>query len=157
MYEEFEALFRVVIAMALGAVLGWERQATGKQAGLRTHMLVALGAALFVALGEAMVVRFDTTDTTVRLDPMRIVEAVVTGVSFLGAGTIFVSRGKRERVRGLTTAASIWATAGVGLAAGLGRYVLAVGTTAAVLLILKGLIHVEPDEDVVNDADARAD
>jgi putative Mg2+ transporter-C (MgtC) family protein len=105
-------LLRLVVALALGAAIGWEREEARKAAGLRTHMLVALAAALFVAVGDAFVDRFAAQDaqSVLRADPVRIIEAIVTGVSFLGAGVIFVRRG-RERVIGLTTAASLWATA----------------------------------------------
>ena len=84
-------------------------------------MLVGVGAALFVALGEMLVLRFRTYSELMRFDPMRIIEAVVTGVSFLGAGMISVARG-HERVKGLTTAASVWTTSAVGIAVGLERY-----------------------------------
>lgn len=143
MENDLAALLRVALATALGGVLGWEREATGKQAGFRTHMLVALGAASFVTLGEAMVVHFNGFGDDLRFDPIRIIEAVVAGVSFLGAGTIFVSRSGDERVRGLTTAASIWATAAIGLAAGLGRWALAIGATVLALAVLRGMIWLE--------------
>lgn len=133
---ELTILLRLTIAVVLAAALGWEREATGKSAGLRTHMLVAIGAALFAGLGHVLVDSFATYGDRLRFDPTRVLEAVVTGVSFLGAGTIFVARGRGE-VRGLTTAAAIWTTAGVGLATGLGRYVLAVGATALVFVVLR--------------------
>ena len=101
-------------------------------------MLVGLGAALFVILGELFVARFTGPKELMRFDPIRIVEAVVTGVSFLGAGTIFVSKGD-ERVQGLTTAASILVTAAVGMMAGLQFYLLAAGVTALVFMVLHGL------------------
>ena len=138
-WTEVSILIRLVVAVVLGGVIGWEREAAGKAAGVRTHMLVALGAALFVALGDAVLERFALqrlSGADIRSDPLRIVEAVVAGVSFLGAGTIFVSHG-RERVEGLTTAAAIWATAAVGIATGLERFALAVGATVLVFLILR--------------------
>lgn len=141
---EFTILMRLVIAMLLSGVLGWERATVGKAAGLRTHMLVGMGAALFVGLGETLVHGFKEFGEQQRFDPTRVLEAVVAGVSFLGAGSIFFARG--DRVRGLTTAASLWTTAGVGMAAGLGRYVLAVGATALVFLVLHILIRYEPRE-----------
>ena len=141
---DLSILLRLVVALVLGAAIGWERESAGKAAGLRTHMLVAVASALFVALGDAMVEHFlaqaqrlgRVDDTVFRSDPIRIIEAVVTGISFLGAGTIFVSHG-RERVEGLTTAASIWATAAVGIAVGLERYALAAGTTVLILFVLR--------------------
>lgn len=127
-------MLRTCIAALLAGVLGWEREATGKSAGLRTHMLVGVSAALFVVLGGVLVERFDAHPAPLRLDPIHTLSAVATGVSFLGAGTIFVSRGG---VQGLTTAASILATAAVGAAVGLERYVLAAGVTLLVLMILR--------------------
>jgi putative Mg2+ transporter-C (MgtC) family protein len=135
MSEDLQILFRLLVALLLGGVLGWEREAARKAAGLRTHILVAMGAALFVGLGELLIARFGHAGDALRFDPLRIVEAVVTGVSFLGAGTIFVARG--TQVHGLTTAASIWLTAAIGLAAGLERYVLAAGSTLLAWFVLR--------------------
>jgi putative Mg2+ transporter-C (MgtC) family protein len=137
-------LVRLAVALALGAAIGWEREAAGKAAGLRTHMLVGVASALFVALGDAMIEHFTAQaqrmgrpeEAVFRSDPIRIIEAVVTGISFLGAGMIFVSHG-RERVEGLTTAAAIWATAAVGIAVGLERYLLALGSTVLILVVLR--------------------
>ena len=98
-------------------------------------MLVGGGAALFVGLGELLVIEFNSFGDRFRFDPMRIIEAVVTGVSFLGAGTIFFAR-DGQKVQGLTTAASLWTTAAVGIAAGLGRYVLATGVTLLLFVVL---------------------
>lgn len=135
-------LLRLVVAMALGGVIGYERELIGKQAGLRTHMLVAVGAALFVSFNElfAIAARLlappgPVGNFRVQLEPLAIVQAIVTGISFLGAGTIFVS-GKGKHVTGLTTAASIWVTAAVGIAIGLERYILAVGSTILIWVIL---------------------
>lgn len=136
MYLDLNILLRLAIALGLSCILGWEREHTGKAAGLRTHMLVGMGAALFVVLGELFVLHFREYDENMRFDPLRIIEAVVTGISFLGAGTIFVSRGG-ERVKGLTTAASIWTTAGVGMLAGLERYVLAAASTLLIFIVLR--------------------
>ena len=140
---ELTILLRLVVALVLTGVLGWERETVGKAAGLRTHMLVGFGAALFVGLGETLVQGFRKYGDLQQFDPTRVLEAVVAGVSFLGAGSIFFARGM-DRVRGLTTAASLWATAGVGLAAGLGRYVLALGATALLLVVLRVLLRLEP-------------
>lgn len=143
---DLRILARLMVALALAGVMGWERERAGKAAGIRTHMLVGLGAALFVVLGELFIGRFRGMDERMRFDPLRVIEAVVTGVSFLGAGTIFVARGK-ERVQGLTTAASIWATAAVGITVGLERYPLAIGTTLLVFLVLRFLHYLEPDKN----------
>jgi putative Mg2+ transporter-C (MgtC) family protein len=139
---EIEVLLRSLVALVLSGVIGWERETLGKPAGLRTHMLVGAGAALFVGLGELLVIEFNSFGDRLRFDPMRIIEAVVTGVSFLGAGTIFFTR-QEQRVQGLTTAASLWTTAAVGIAAGLGRYVLAAGVTIMLFFVLRGLGWVE--------------
>lgn len=129
-------LLRVLIAAALAGLLGWERELSRKPAGLRTHMLVGVSAALFVMLGELMLVRYaDETTTSLRMDMIGILGAVVSGISFLGAGITFVSRG--NHVQGLTTAASILATAAVGVAVGLEHYALAAGTTIILLFILR--------------------
>jgi putative Mg2+ transporter-C (MgtC) family protein len=133
---DLNIILRLVIALALSAIIGWEREHTGKAAGIRTHMLVGMGAALFVILGELFVLRFREYDENMRFDPLRIIEAVVTGISFLGAGTIFVARGS-ERVKGLTTAASIWVTAAVGMLAGLERYLLAGASAVFVFIVLR--------------------
>lgn len=118
---------RLVIAAVLGGILGYERESKGRSAGLRTHMLVAVGAALFVLgpLQAGMNVG----------DLSRVLQGVVQGIGFLGAGAIMVRSAQRE-VEGLTTAASIWATAGIGVMAGLGLEVTALLSTAIVLIIL---------------------
>ena len=139
---ELWILLRLVIAALLSGAIGYERERTGKDAGLRTHMLVAIGATLFVSFTDLFVIETlplappaPAGNFRVQIEPLATVEAIVTGISFLGAGTIFVS-GKGNRVRGLTTAASIWVTAAVGIAVGLERYVLAVGSTILILVIL---------------------
>ncbi|HET9223010.1 MAG TPA: MgtC/SapB family protein [Roseiflexaceae bacterium] len=142
---EFWILLRLLIAAALSALIGYERESLGKQAGLRTHMLVGVGAALFVSFTELFTI--DSVAFTppgppgnlrVQIEPLATVEAIVTGISFLGAGTIFVS-GRHGRIQGLTTAASIWVTAAIGIAVGLERYVLAAGSTVLILVILQVL------------------
>ncbi len=143
MDADWNILLRLVVSLLLAGALGWEREAAGKPAGIRTHMLVGMGATLFVALGEIFVVRFAAHGDVIRFDPARIIEAVVTGVSFLGAGMIFVAHRRHETVHGLTTAASIWVTAALGMVIGVERYVLAVGTTTLVLVVLRLLRSVE--------------
>ena len=134
---EIDILTRVLVAIALSGVLGWERECAGKSAGVRTHMLVGLAACLFVVLGELLVQHFSSREVEdqMRFDPIRVIEAVITGISFLGAGTIFVSRGK-DRVKGLTTAASILVTAAVGIMVSLRYYLLACGITAVIFIVL---------------------
>jgi putative Mg2+ transporter-C (MgtC) family protein len=143
MWEQAVALGTVVLAMALGSVIGWDRELSDKPAGLRTHMLVAGAAALLVAIGELLVTSraVDIDSDLVRADPVRIVEAVITGVSFLGAGTII--RQSDQRVEGLTTAASLLFVAGVGICVALYQFVLAVGATLLALLVLRAAKLVE--------------
>jgi putative Mg2+ transporter-C (MgtC) family protein len=139
-----EILAYVALAMVLGAAIGFEREIEDKPAGLRTHMLVAGAAAMFVALGDVVVKHFDVglASELIRSDPVRIIEAVITGVSFLGAGTIIRYRAKR-RIEGLTTAASTLFTAAVGVCVALSQVALAVGVTVLVLVTLRGVGLVE--------------
>lgn len=135
-----EELARLFVAALLGAVIGFERERGERAAGLRTHALVCLASALIMlvsAYGFADVV---TTTHTVVLDPSRIAAQVVSGVGFLGAGAIIL---RKDTVRGLTTAGSVWLVAGLGLACGAGMYVAAVATTILALAILDGLKVVE--------------
>lgn len=140
---QLEVLLEVIIAMVLGGLIGFERELAGKAAGLRTHMMMAGSAALLVALGDVLVHRFDgRSGQVVQSDPIRIVEAVVTGVSFLGAGMIFRS-GDKDQVHGLTTATGVLLTAGIGICVALRQLVLAVGLTLVTMLILRGLVWLE--------------
>ncbi|HSV46606.1 MAG TPA: MgtC/SapB family protein [Ramlibacter sp.] len=117
--EQFvRACVRLLLAALLGALLGFERERAGKSAGLRTHMLVALGAALFVLV--PLQAGADTADIS------RVVQGVVAGVGFLCAGTIIKAANSGDHVRGLTTSAGLWMTAAIGVAAGLGREMTAV-------------------------------
>jgi putative Mg2+ transporter-C (MgtC) family protein len=135
---EQNILLRAFVALVLSGILGWEREAAGKSAGVRTHMLIGLASALFVALAELLVSHFQARGEQLRFDPIRVLEAVVTGISFLGTGTIFVA-GNAERVKGLTTAAAILVTAAVGMMVGLQLYVLASGITLMTFLVLHAL------------------
>lgn len=121
---------RLLIAALLGGLLGWERERTGKAAGVRTHMLVALGAALFVLIPQ----QAGVSDT----DMSRVIQGVVAGIGFLCAGTIIKGRDE-EDVQGLTTAAGIWLTAAIGVGVGLGREASAVLSTLLALAILHWL------------------
>lgn len=134
---ELSVFLRIFAVIILAGILGWERESAGKAAGLRTHILVGIGSLLFLVLSEMLVDKYRSFDQNLRFDPIRVIEAVVTGISFLGAGTIFVSRGEKERVEGLTTAASILTTAAVGLIIGLERYFLAVGSTIIIFAVLR--------------------
>ena len=140
---QFQILFGVIIAMFLGGAIGFEREISNRPAGLRTHMLVAGAACLFVALGDHMVRSFDATlgSTLVQSDPIRIIQAVLIGISFLGAGTIV--RRQEEGIEGLTTAASILVAAGIGVASALDLWIISVGITALTLLTLSGVRVIE--------------
>jgi putative Mg2+ transporter-C (MgtC) family protein len=126
---------RLLTAAALGGVLGYDRERKARSAGVRTHMLVAVGAALFV-IGP-MQAGVPITDMS------RVLQGVVQGIGFLGAGAIIVRRSRHE-VEGLTTAASIWATAGIGVIVGLGLEATAILSTAVVLAILAVMPFVVP-------------
>src|SRR5213594_4248412 len=129
-----EVLGRVALAAALGAVLGLERELREREAGLRTHLLVSVGSALFTIVSAYGFREFLTSGANVvRADPTRIAAQIVTGIGFLGAGAI-IRQGLS--IRGLTTAATLWVVAAVGLAAGAGYYSGAVITTAIVLIAL---------------------
>jgi putative Mg2+ transporter-C (MgtC) family protein len=136
-----ELILRVLLATGLGAAIGLEREISDQPAGFRTHILVSLGAALFTLTGAYGLAGFAGGDgVRVNLDPTRIAAQVVTGIGFLGAGAI-IQRG--VNIRGLTTAASLWVTAAVGTAAGLGYAAGAVSVTVAALLALVGLKWLE--------------
>jgi putative Mg2+ transporter-C (MgtC) family protein len=137
---ELALLVRLVAAGILAAFLGWEREAAHKSAGLRTHMSVGIASALFTVLGDLAVRDFPAGGSGLRADPIRVIQAVAIGIGFLGSGVIFVAK-DGEHVQGLTTASSIWATAAIGIAAGLGHYVLAVGGTLLLLIVLRGLMR----------------
>ena len=118
---------RLLLAAILGGALGFEREQKGKSAGIRTHMLVALGSALFVFIPEQLGMHV--------ADISRVLQGVIAGVGFLGAGTIIKGK-EEENVKGLTTAAGIWLTSAIGIAAGLGRESSAVLSTILALIIL---------------------
>jgi putative Mg2+ transporter-C (MgtC) family protein len=136
-HPDYAILIRLVVAAFLAGVLGWERERAGKSAGLRTHMLVGISAALYTGLAQLVT---SEPGAASRSDPIRAVQAVAVGVGFLGGGMIYVSG---ERVQGLTTAASIWATAAMGIAAGLAHYRLAAGATILLAVVLHVLSRFE--------------
>jgi putative Mg2+ transporter-C (MgtC) family protein len=121
---------RLVLAAILGGVLGFEREQSGKSAGLRTHMLVALGAALFVLIPQQAEMAI--------ADMSRVIQGVVAGIGFIGAGAI-LKQAEQQEVKGLTTAAGLWLTAAVGVAAGLGREASAILGTFLAYFILSAL------------------
>ena len=124
MIETGITLIQLVISVALGAIVGFERQIAGRPAGLRTHMLVCLGACLFtiVVLSSA------------GSNPAPALAGILTGVGFIGAGCIIAARGQ---IQGLTTAVSIWATSAIGFSVGAGNYFLAISTAIIVFIILQ--------------------
>ena len=143
--EDLTILLRVVLAMILGAAIGFERELANKPAGLRTHMFVAGAAALLVGLGEVVIAYFTVHNewsSVTRADPIRIIQSVIIGVSFLGAGTIIRPR-SGDDVEGLTTAASLLFVAVIGICAGLGKVLLAGGSAVLVVATVAGLKWVE--------------
>ena len=131
--EVTRVMVRLLLAALLGGIVGYEREHKGKAAGLRTHMLVAMGAALFVLVPERG--GMDIADMS------RVIQGVVAGVGFLGAGAI-IKRHSEEQVQGLTTAAGIWMTGAIGVACGLGREAIALLATLLAIVILVMLPHV---------------
>src|SRR3990170_8623337 len=117
-----ETVISLVLAMLFGAIVGVERERTHKPAGLRTHMLVSLGSCLFTIVSISF-----------SLDPARIAAGIVAGIGFIGAGTIW---GEKDKVKGITTAASLWATSAIGLTTGIGDYPLASVVSILVVIIL---------------------
>ncbi|NUO10314.1 MAG: MgtC/SapB family protein [Candidatus Brocadia sp.] len=126
---------KLLIAAVLGGIIGWERERRGRPAGLRTHILVCVGVTLMMIVSEHIFERYKTfyADSIIRVDPARIAAQVVTGIGFLGAGTILRFK---TTIRGLTTAASLWVVAGIGLAVGSSCYVPALFTTLLALFVL---------------------
>jgi putative Mg2+ transporter-C (MgtC) family protein len=147
--SEVEMLARLVLAVVLGALIGLDRETRDKPAGLRTFAIVSLGACIFTLVGEMAF--------TGAAETSRVVSTIITGVGFLGAGTIIQ---RRSGVLGLTTAAGIWASAGIGMAAGIGLYTLAVGGTVLIVAVfwllgwLADRVPKRPDHDGVADDEA---
>ena len=138
---EFQMLGKILIAALLGGLVGIEREFAERPAGLRTHMLVGATSTLFVMLADVMLSTFDPREI-LTADPVRVVEAIVVGISFLGAGTILKYRVQGEGVvEGLTTSASILSVAAIGIAVALDVYVLAVGAALLNLFINWGLMY----------------
>ena len=128
---------RLFVAGVMGVLIGLEREYRAKEAGYRTHFLVALGSALMMIVSQYGFMEVLKTDL-IRLDPSRIAAQVVSGIGFIGAGTIIL---QKQIVRGLTTAAGIWATSGIGLAVGAGMYAVGISATLLVLLGLETLSY----------------
>lgn len=125
---------RLLAAMVLGGLVGIERQTKGQSAGLRTNILVCLGSAAIIVAFQKLYLESDLgAESAIRMDPARAAAGVITGIGFLGAGSIIKSK---DFVRGLTTAASIWVVSAVGVTVGLGEYVIAIALTLLVLVAL---------------------
>jgi putative Mg2+ transporter-C (MgtC) family protein len=128
-------LLRLLVAMILGGVIGFDRQWVGKAAGFRTHILVCFGTALFVIAG--LETEMDANSLS------RVVQGIVTGIGFLGGGVILKLREERQ-IKGVTTAATIWLTCAIGVAVGFGRYALATTATILGLIVIEVLRQLEP-------------
>jgi putative Mg2+ transporter-C (MgtC) family protein len=133
--EVTKVVVRLLLAALLGGLVGIQRERVGKAAGLRTHMLVALGSAFFVLIPDRAGMQL--------ADLSRVLQGILTGIGFLGAGTI-LKRDEEEEIQGLTTAAGLWLTAAIGIAAGLGREASAILGTILALIILCLLPRVRP-------------
>lgn len=134
--SEWDALLRLGLAAVLGASIGLEREISGKEAGLRTTMLVSMGAAIFATIALLLVDELQYDAGGFRIDPTRIIGETIGGIGFLGGAIVF--RG-RNHVEGVTTAAAIWTATGIGLASGIGLFILAIGGTGIVLFTLYGV------------------
>lgn len=135
---ELQITFQIFLATALGALIGFERKWKRKSAGPQTYSLVALGSCLFTMIAFQFFESFLGAD--ISFDPSRVIQAVATGIGFIGAGIIFF---REDRVEGLTTAAGLWAVAAIGVAIGAKFYFLAVISSFVTLLILAGLGYLE--------------
>ncbi len=140
MTTEWEILLRVALAAIFGGIIGFDRRVKNKPAGVRTHMLVAMGAALAVGVSVLVV---EESAGAANADAVRVAAGVITGVGFLGAGAIMRTP---DGVRGLTTAAGIWVTAAIGIALGFGYYGVAAGSTALAIIVISLLADLDsPD------------
>jgi len=141
MVWELEIVIRLLLAAILGGIIGLEREALNKSAGFRTHTLVSVGSSLIMIVSISIFLQFSDR---VNIDPARIAAQVVSGIGFLGAGTIMRSG---ANVRGLTTAATLWVVAGIGLAVGSGAYLAAFATT---IIVYISLVYLSKLENVVS-------
>jgi putative Mg2+ transporter-C (MgtC) family protein len=134
---------RLLLSFVLGGIIGLEREKKGSSAGLRTHILVCMGSSLIMLTSLYI---FEVYKGIATVDPSRIAAGVVTGIGFIGAGTIITSRAK---AKGLTTAASIWVSSAIGLAAGCGFWLAAIITTVMTFIALAFLKHLEKKLEIV--------
>ncbi|AHM58629.1 mgtc/sapb transporter [Flammeovirgaceae bacterium 311] len=140
MIEELYQFINVVVAAILTGFIGWEREQRNMPAGLRTNMIVGVSSALLVILGHMMVGYYDRVDAGADLqyDPLRVVQAIIVGVGFIGGGTI-LKVPEKEKIRYLTSAATILISAGIGIAVALERYVLSVLVVGLILVVNYGI------------------
>lgn len=136
---ELDIILRLLIAAVLGGIIGYERESFHKPAGLRSHVFVSLGSALFTILAIS---GFTHLYEVTSIDPTRIVAAILTGVGFIGAGVII--HRSDHHVEGITTAATLWVSAGIGIATALDHYLTAVTTVLISLVVLLGLERIKP-------------
>ncbi len=136
-HEQLLIIGKVILAIILGGIIGLEREWSRKPAGLRTHMLICGATAFLICLGNIALHSFGASSVAkyIKADPFRLMQAIITGISFLGAGTIFL-RNQKEQLEGLTTAASILFTSGIGMCVGVGNFLLPIVLTIIVLVIL---------------------
>ncbi|MFZ2205263.1 MAG: MgtC/SapB family protein [Minisyncoccia bacterium] len=147
--ENGDFILRIILAVVLGMLIGAERLFVHKEAGMKTHALVSMGAALFMLVSESMVEKYAGLNG---LNPTMIPAQIVTGIGFLGAGSIIL---QGTRLKGLTTAGGLWVTAGIGMAAGLGLFSLATISTILVLFIFIAMnILEEPIRKMAGDGEA---
>lgn len=151
-----DIVIRLLAAVALAAVIGLERELKNRPAGLRTHMLVALGSAAFLLVGLEILMATAEGDPSARVDPTRIVEGVIGGIGFLGAGSIIQSRGS---VHGITTGAAIWIAGAIGVACATGNLILAglVTLIALIIVVVMGIVEREVVEGQRPSSDASSD
>jgi len=136
----WDMVIRLLAAAGFASVIGLERELSDRPAGLRTHMLVSLGSAAFLLVGYEILLATTAGDASARVDPTRIVEGVIGGIGFLGAGSIIQARGD---IRGITTGAAIWIAGAIGVAFAVGNFVLAGLVTAMALIIVLVLGYFE--------------
>ncbi len=135
-FSEALIFWQLMLALVLGMTLGLERSIVGKRAGMRTFALVAVSTCLFIVISELVTERYLPVT---HFDPLRVAAAIVTGIGFLGTGIIIFDK----ELKGLTTAASLWVTAGIGMAVGFGLYAIAIFATIVTLFVFEILWHVE--------------
>ncbi len=135
--SDIEIITKIVIAAMLGGIVGLERTVASKHAGMRTFALVAVGSALFIVLSERIVMDYMGI---MNADPSRLLASIVSGIGFIGAGMILM---QKKALHGLTTAAGLWATAGIGAAVGFGMYYVAVFTVLIILILFTGMWFIE--------------